>query len=75
MIVDNHTVVRSGLSTFFAPFPDLVLVGEAENGKEAVALCGLLETDVILMDLIMPGTNVVEATRLPFRNNSINLST
>jgi NarL family two-component system response regulator LiaR len=62
MIVDDHAVVRSGLAAFFAVFSDLELVGEAENGDEAVVRCGLLKPDVILMDLIMPGTDGVTAT-------------
>ena len=63
MIVDDHTVVRSGLAVFFSAFPDLELVGEAENGAEALVRCGLLQPDVILMDLIMPGMDGVNATR------------
>jgi two-component system, NarL family, response regulator LiaR len=64
MLVDDHAVVRSGLSAFLSVVPDLELVGEAENGDEAVRRCGLLYPDVILMDLMMPGTDGVTATRL-----------
>ena len=64
MLVDDHAVVRSGLSAFLSVVPDLELVGEAENGDEAVRRCGLLHPDVILMDLMMPGTDGVTATRL-----------
>lgn len=63
MIVDDHAVVRSGLAAFFTVFPDLELIGEAENGDEAVVRCGLLKPDVILMDLIIPVTDGVTATR------------
>ena len=64
MLVDDHAVVRSGLGAFLSVVPDLELVGEAENGAEAVRRCGLLHPDVILMDLMMPGTDGVTATRL-----------
>lgn len=64
MLVDDHAVVRSGLGAFLSVIPDLELVGEAENGDEAVVRCGLLQPDVILMDLIMPGTDGLTAIRL-----------
>jgi NarL family two-component system response regulator LiaR len=64
MLVDDHAVVRSGLGAFLSVVPDLELVGEAENGEEAVVRCGLLRPDVILMDLIMPGADGLAATRL-----------
>jgi two-component system, NarL family, response regulator LiaR len=63
MIVDDHTVVRSGLGAFISAVPDLELIGEAENGEQAVARAKALLPDVILMDLMLPGMDGVSATR------------
>lgn len=63
MIVDDHAVVRSGLSKFLTVYSDLELVAEAEGGEQAVQLCGLYQPDVVLMDLMMPGVDGVAATR------------
>ncbi len=63
MIVDDHAVVRSGLGAFLSAVPDLELVGEAENGEQAVVRSKALKPDVILMDLMMPGMDGVTATR------------
>jgi NarL family two-component system response regulator LiaR len=63
LIVDDHAVVRSGLAKFLRVSADLVLVGEAADGAEAVQLAALYRPDVVLMDLMMPGTDGVTATR------------
>jgi NarL family two-component system response regulator LiaR len=63
MIVDDHAVVRSGLSTFLMVYDDLEFVGEASSGEEAVRLCDRIKPDVVLMDLVMPGMDGAKATK------------
>ena len=63
MLVDDHTMVRKGLATILKVFDDLQLVGEAENGAEAIQLCGEVLPDVILMDMVMPEMDGATATR------------
>ena len=63
MIVDDHAVVRSGLSTFLMVYDDLEFVGEASSGEEAVRLCDRINPDVVLMDLVMPGMDGAKATK------------
>jgi two-component system, NarL family, response regulator LiaR len=63
MLVDDHAVVRSGLSAFLAIYPDLELAGEAENGQQAVNACFHRKPDVILMDLMMPVMDGITAIR------------
>ncbi len=62
-VVDDHAVVRSGLRLFLLAFDDMELVGEASNGKKALALCEQVQPHVVLMDLVMPEMNGVEATQ------------
>jgi two-component system, NarL family, response regulator LiaR len=63
VIVDDHVLVRSGLEVVLAMFDDIELAGQAGDGDEALRLCAELRPDVVLMDLVMPGTSGVEATR------------
>lgn len=69
ILVDDHNVVRSGLSTFLKAFDDLELVGEARNGLEALDLCLRKKPDVVLMDLMMPEMDGIEATRKILSDN------
>lgn len=64
LIVDDHAMVRRGLAAFLKAQPDLQLVGEAPDGREAITLCAQLMPDVVLMDLMLPGMSGAEATRM-----------
>jgi two-component system, NarL family, response regulator LiaR len=63
LITDDHAVVRQGLRMFLSLDPDLQVVGEASNGQEALEMARELEPDVVLMDLLMPVMDGLEATR------------
>jgi DNA-binding NarL/FixJ family response regulator len=64
LITDDHKVVRQGLRGFLELDPELEVVGEAKNGEEAVDLARRLEPNVVLMDLLMPVMDGIEATRV-----------
>jgi DNA-binding NarL/FixJ family response regulator len=62
LVVDDHPIVRSGITSVLASQPDFDIVGEAGNGEEAVAAASRLEPDVVLMDLRMPVRSGVDAS-------------
>lgn len=68
LIVDDHAMVREGLSGLLLAFDDLELVGEASDGKEALRLCAEARPDVVLMDVTMPGMGGIAATRIICQN-------
>ena len=60
MIVDDHAMVRKGMKAYLQEFEDICVIGEAADGGKAVQLVEQLQPDVVLMDLLMPGTNGIE---------------
>jgi DNA-binding NarL/FixJ family response regulator len=65
LIVDDHTIIREGLSTILEKFDDLHLAGDFDNGRDAIAFCKKhYYPDVILMDISMPLLNGIEATKI-----------
>ncbi len=63
LVVDDHPIVRQGLSTYLSSRPGLAVVGEAGDGDEAVAASGRLDPDVVLLDLVMPSGGGLDALR------------
>ena len=63
LIADDQTITRSGIRSLLAAREDIEIVGEAQNGEEAIEFASSTQPDVILMDLRMPGVNGIDATR------------
>jgi two-component system response regulator NreC len=63
LIVDDHAVLRQALRLLLENQPEVEVVGDAGNGREALDACEKLHPDVVLMDMVMPGLNGLEATR------------
>lgn len=63
LLVDDHPLVREGLRALLTSLPGMIIIGEAENGEEAVRQALELQPDIILMDLHIPKLNGIEATR------------
>jgi DNA-binding NarL/FixJ family response regulator len=63
LLADDHKIVRDGLRNLLEKDPEIVVVGEAEDGREALQLARKLAPDVVVMDIAMPDLNGIEATR------------
>jgi DNA-binding NarL/FixJ family response regulator len=63
-LAEDHRITREGLVNLLQERPDMEVVGEAENGREAVKLAGELSPDLVIMDVTMPDLNGIDATRI-----------
>jgi DNA-binding NarL/FixJ family response regulator len=63
LLVDDHKIMRDGIRAILRHNEEFVIVGEAENGSEAVALCRKKKPEIVLMDIGLPGLNGIEATQ------------
>src|ERR1700684_3292877 len=68
VLVDDHKLVRDGIRTILERSPDFRVVGEADNGADAVQLCKKTNPEVVLMDIGLPGMNGIEATTALLRH-------
>jgi DNA-binding NarL/FixJ family response regulator len=64
LLVDDHAMVRRGMRDFLALHDDLEVVGEAADGTAAIEAAATLQPDVVVMDLLMPGVDGIDATEL-----------
>ncbi|HQG13360.1 MAG TPA: response regulator transcription factor [bacterium] len=69
LLVDDHKIVRDGMRSLLSEGKEISVIGEAENGRQAVALAKELKPDVILMDIAMPDMNGIEAASQIIREN------
>jgi len=70
LIADDHAIVRQGLRALIEKEPGMEVIGEAENGEQAVDMARELSPDIIIMDMAMPLLNGIEATKYILRENS-----
>jgi len=71
LLVDDHAILREGLRALLEKDPELVVVGEAGNGVEAIRFAAELQPDMIIMDLTMPIMNGIDATKQICRDNPL----
>jgi two-component system response regulator NreC len=70
LIADDHGVVRKGLRLLLEQYPEIVVVGEASNGREATTMAATLSPEIVVMDVAMPLLNGIEAAEQILKDNS-----
>lgn len=70
VLVDDHEIFRNGVKQLINSEPDMVVIGEAGSGEEAIKLLNSIETDIIIMDIRMPGISGLDATKSILKPNS-----
>ena len=70
LLVEDQKLMRIGIKSLFCDYPELEIIGEATNGKEAIEKSKLIKPDVILMDLGLPDITGIEATKQILENNN-----
>ena len=75
LLVDDHELVRKGILRILQDVPDFKVVGEVNNGEEAVKFCREMNPDLVMMDVNMPGIGGLEATKqiLHYTPNTLSL--
>ncbi len=63
LLAEDHTIVRKGISEFVQREPDMEVVGEVGDGEEAIKMTAELQPDIVVMDIVMPNLNGIEATK------------
>jgi len=73
LLADDHAIIRDGLRSLLenCPDPEMEVVGEAENGRDAIERCNQLLPDIVIMDISMPNLNGIEATHLLTKSNPV----
>ena len=70
LLVEDQKLMRIGIKSLFCDYPDLEVIGEASNGKEAVEKSKLIKPDIVLMDLGLPDMSGIEATKQILEHNN-----
>ena len=72
ILVEDQKLMRIGLKSLFDEYPEMEIIAEAQNGKEAIEKTRLLKPDIVLMDIGLPDISGIEATKRILEQNSFN---